>query len=110
MAKTKKEENDSKNERARELCDMRKVGTPIFEPGELGYACPLCGCCGSCLRWSEYKSFLWCEKCNLDIPSCLCVKYHELKLSEDIMNDRERVEKATKIFLDSVEDAEESKK
>ena len=103
------EKDHSKNKKAEEICGMRKSGIPLFEPGELGYACPICGACGSHLRWSEYANFLWCEFCNLDIPSCLCVKYYEPKLSEDVMNDRERTEKATKIFLDSLEDAKKEK-
>ena len=97
-------EKYSKNERAKELCGMRKSGTPLFEPGELGYACPICGSWGSCLRWSEYSSFLWCENCNLDIPSCLCVKYYEPKLSSDVMPVKDQIRKATKLFLDSIKD------
>lgn len=100
-----KKEEHSKNERAEMLCGSRGPGTPLFAPGELGYACPICGCSGDCLRWSEYKSFLWCGRCNLDIPSCLCVKFYEPKLSSKAMTQKERIAKATKLFLDCIEEA-----
>jgi hypothetical protein len=73
-----------------------KPGTPIFCPCELGYACPICGEAGDALEFSEYNSFLWCENCNLDIPSCLCIK---------TKNKKDRITRATDIFLRSVKDA-----
>ena len=106
-----KVEECAKNKRAEELCGMRDTGTPVFLPHELGYACPICGSSDEVnLHWSEYASFLWCKKCNIDIPSCLCVKYYEPRLSENVMSVKEQIEKATKRFLDSVEGAKEMEK
>ena len=44
----------------------------IEQPFELGYICPTCK--NKHLQWSEYNTFLYCGKCNLDIPSCFCKK------------------------------------
>ena len=69
---------------------MPENAIPFDQPAELGYVCPICkneayhkdidcfGEKGICffderLHWSEYDGFLWCAKCNLDIPSCFCV-------------------------------------
>ena len=106
----KDKKNYSKNERAKDLCGSRREGQPLFLPHELGYACPICGSSDEInLHWSEYEFFLWCKKCNLDIPSVLCVKYYEPKLSEDIMADEEQIKKATKIFLDCIENVKNKK-
>ena len=104
-SKLKKEEQ-SKNGRAERVCGLRKKGTPLFLPDELGYACPICGCSDEVnLHWSEYNFFLWCEKCNLDIPSCLCVKYFAPSSDGKVMSPNERIEEATKIFLNCLENA-----
>lgn len=96
----------SKNPQAEELCGMRPKGNALFQPSELGYACPICGASSYPeLRWSEYALFLWCSVCNIDIPSCLCVKYYEPKLSNRQMKPRQRIEKATALFLDCVKEA-----
>ena len=70
------EKKYSQNKRAGELCGMRPTGgTPIDFPCELGYRCPVClNDWDEGLNWSEYFSFLWCEKCNFDYPVVLCIK------------------------------------
>ena len=81
----------SKNKRAEKVCGLRPVikdGIIIDFPEDFGYLCPKCG--NKSLRWSEYNCFCWCEKCNEDFPTCLCIP---------------PLEKATDIFLDSVETA-----
>lgn len=99
----------SKNERAEKIVGLRNDGkpsTPLFLPHELGYACHICNSSNEVdLDFSEYSGFLYCHKCNLDIPSCLCVKYYEPKISNKIMTKKEIVDKATKIYLDSVAQA-----
>ena len=96
----------SKDDRAKSLMGYRNEGHPggnaLFGPMELGYICPVCGDgkFDESLHWSEYDGFVWCQKCNLDIPSCLCVKYSG-KLEK--LTPRNRTDRAIKIFLDTVE-------
>ena len=86
----------SKNSRAKKVVGLREnLGTPFDQPCELGYHCPKCkyklasrGHYDEGLHWSEYEGFLWCEVCNKDYPSCLC------------MPDLNR---ATEIYLDCLE-------
>jgi hypothetical protein len=104
-------DNVSKNERAEEVVGLRGSGQPVFMPHELGYSCPICGAEDEVnLEWSEYKAFLWCRRCNLDIPSCLCVKYGEPMIGQDPLDGRTRILEATRIFLDSVESAKKERK
>ena len=89
---------------------LRAVGIAIDFPGELGYACPVCGLDTlegwTLLEWSEYHGFLWCPKCNLDIPSCLCVKRQSHYPGDGSeLPPKEHIVKATEIFLQCVEDA-----
>ena len=77
----------SKNRRAEELCGKRIEGNPIDFPIELGYQCPKNK--SHNLEWSEYRCFLWCEQCNFDYPSPLCMK---------------DIKRATDIFLECIED------
>lgn len=97
----------SKNDRAKKIMGYRNQEHPganaLFEPYEMGYACPVCNICNEKLHWSEYKGFIWCQNCNLDIPSCLCVKYPEPHLSKKVLNKKDKIIKATKIFLDTIE-------
>jgi len=89
----------SKNPRAGELMGMRRTDAiAIDQPCELDYRCPVCVyrqmspdgmMYDERLHWSEYNSFIWCEVCDFDYPSALCLP-HDPK-------------KATEIFLDSVE-------
>ncbi len=112
----------SKNARAGDLCGTRSeynvyLGHPskniciINEPYELGYRCPICGAGWRkriwtkkgdfmsakilTLHWSEYAGFLWCEKCNIDIPSSLC-------LTNEILP-RQVLENRINLFLDFIE-------
>jgi hypothetical protein len=103
---TELKESYSKDERAEKLLGKRGSGTAVFMPHELGYSCPICGSEDEVnLDWSEYNSFIYCHKCNLDIPSCLCEKYGEPMLGQDPLSPRDRILESTKIFLSSVEDA-----
>ena len=89
----------SKNERAAKVFGMRadRIGNAIIfdQPCELGYHCPVCiyehpeDNFDERLLWSEYNSFLWCEACNKDYPSALCMP---------------DIDRAIGIFLDSAED------
>lgn len=71
----------SVNERAEALMGRRPTDViPFDQPCELGYWCPVCkvpavvdGEYDERLHWSEYQGFLWCEVCNVDYPSALCV-------------------------------------
>lgn len=93
----------SKNEQAKKVVGIRSPGTPVFMPCELGYACPLCGEEGEALNFSEYYSFMYCENCNIDIPSCLCVKYAEPKFQNATpLTKKEMVLRATEIYLKSI--------
>ena len=94
----------SKNKEAEKMMGLRQesIGIPTIilnSPAEEGYSCPVCknqiwydkDCIDERLQWSEYNSFLWCEICNKDYPSCLCI--------------RDNIDKATEVFLKSVNDA-----
>jgi len=87
------------NEQAELLVGKRQNinGIIIDFPCELGYHCPKCkykqvtgGEYDIRLHWSEYNGFIWCEKCNKDYPSCLCMK---------------DLDRATSIYLSCVRDA-----
>jgi hypothetical protein len=95
----------SKNKEAEELLGLRKKGTSVFQPVELGYVCPICNTESEDLRFSEYNGFLWCPKCDLDIPSCLCKKYPEPNISHRVLPKRIKVEEMTRIFLKTIKDA-----
>lgn len=55
--------------------EQQQHGVIAFDqPSELGYQCPVHREPGdSRLEWSEYRAFLWCERCNVDYPTALCV-------------------------------------
>jgi len=90
----------SKNKRAARLMGLRRTGAIILDqPCELGYHCPICEYpmmsedgqhYDERLHWSEYNSFIWCEVCNFDYPSALCMPDPK---------------EATEIFLDIVDNA-----
>lgn len=97
----------STNARAERVMGRRAPGIAFDCPCELGYACPVCKIAwDEELTWSEYRSFLWCPRCNFDYPSALCVRM-------DAKPDPERPyvnagrEAAVKVFLDSVEAAQQ---
>jgi len=86
-------EQISKNEQAERICGRRPHGNAVFEPHELGYACPICGASDeTTLYWSEYNYFIYCKNCDLDIPSCLCKKYPEPRLADKPLSKRDRLE------------------
>jgi len=100
-----KDNSTSINKRVTKVCGYRREnGQPLFQPCELGYSCPICGCANEELCWSEYNYFLWCPVCNADIPSCLCVKYTTPRLNSEPLDAEEVIAKATKTFLDCIED------
>lgn len=91
----------SKNKRAGKIMGLRPKGIPFDSPAELGYTCPKCKndpmfyesksdqlLFDDRLHWSEYKGFIWCECCNKDFPSPLCMP---------------DIDEAIEIFLDIVE-------
>lgn len=86
----------SKNERAGRLMGLRPDAVALQEPSELGYRCPVCqnlprlpsGELDPRLTWSEYNAFVWCEVCDRDYPSCLCMGY---------------IAAAIEVFLDCIE-------
>lgn len=85
----------STNERAERIMGRRDedgpIGLVLFFPAELNYRCPRHPDAPvDSLHWSEYKSFVWCELCNLDYPSALCCT---------------DLERTTEIFLQSVQKA-----
>ena len=102
-----KEQVYSKNERAEKIVGLRDVkgGMVIIDfPCELEYRCPVCkneacneelGIYDERLEWSEYNGFLWCSVCNKDFPSALC---------------QPDIDKAIKIYLNCIEDANEKRK
>jgi rubredoxin len=108
---TRKKKDYSKNPRAERLLGRRGPGTPLFAPHELGYVCPVCGEGNEVnLHWSEYNGFLWCDTDNLDIPSCLCKKYPEPRLTGvKPLSPRIRILEETRIFLDCIADAKKRK-
>lgn len=89
----------SENARAEKLMGRRKVkGILLDQPCELGYHCPTCEypqmsedgmLYDTRLHWSIYNAFIWCEVCNFDYPSALCMPDPKV---------------GTEIFLDSVRD------
>ena len=94
----------SKNEVAKVVVGLRGRGQSFDLPWELGYACPVCGGADEAtLDFSEYNGFIYCEHCNLDIPSCLCVKYE--KFNEHKLSKRDKIIRATEIFLATIKQA-----
>lgn len=102
----------SVNERAEKVVGRRlsseqeKTGVVILDcPCELGYWCPKCRVeWDETLQWSEYRAFLWCERCNYDYPSALCIridaepdpKRHWFNAGRD---------DAVRVYLDTIEEA-----
>jgi hypothetical protein len=96
-------EGTSVDKRAEELLGRRHGGIPIFTPAEQGYACPICGNeSNEELHFSEYNAMLWCKRCDIDIPSCLCVKRYTPNIKAPVMNKKDRVLRAKELFLESV--------
>lgn len=84
----------SRDKRAEAVCGRRRGGNPVLEPWELDYFCPLCGKPPAevlaedpdrpdeGLHFSEYNYFMWCERCNVDVPWPLCLKTDSKKALE----------------------------
>ena len=107
----------SKDKRVEDMLGKRKVGgNPLFEPVELGFVCPICkkdkdvDSAACTLHFSEYKGFLWCKNCNIDIPSCLCKLFPEPNITDKPLSLRERVIEMKRIFLDTVEKARQDER
>ena len=98
----------SKIKKAEKICGLRDRGTPFDLPCELDYNCPICHAkCKICsgeqktkelihdetLQFSEYNYFMYCPKCNIDIPSLLCLR----------ANTKRAVEIYTKRFLEMIQ-------
>jgi len=105
------------------IVGKRKIPTLalcIDIPSELGFRCPICknhpynsktGDFDERLKWSEFNNFLWCEKCQKDIPSCFCVDF-ETELF-DYVTDKSSIDYAIELFLLSIQqiaDAQSSQK
>ena len=80
-----------KSKKIEEVCGLRKGGIPFQFAWELDYHCPICGTEPIQLdlnedefellhiTFSEYNYFMYCYRCNLDIPSFLCLKANSRK-------------------------------
>jgi len=107
----------SKDFKANLFFGKRMEGKPhmtVFFPEELGFVCPICGLGNKFsdgeLKWSEYNSFIWCPNCNIDIPSCMCVKYSEQKIGQKPLTKRQRIKRAKEIFYKTCESLLKQKK
>ena len=95
----------SVNERAERLLGCRDedgpIGIVLFEPVELAYRCPVHTRTleheelRQTLFWSEYRAFLWCELCDCDYPSALCLDVRGPNAAQH----------AITVYLDTVEQA-----
>jgi transcription elongation factor Elf1 len=94
----------SKNELAEKIVGKRIItkGTFIFDPPfALDFHCPVCdyelssdGEYDERLQWSEYNGFIYCNECNKDYPSTLCMP---------------DIDKAIEVYLRTVNDAKSIK-
>lgn len=104
----------STNELAEVLFGRRPDNVMPFDgPAELGYWCPVCQVeayvpeadgFNERLWWSEYNGFIWCETCNKDYPSALCVPFTGPKWKDDDWVHR-GADDAIDVFLRTVQDA-----
>jgi hypothetical protein len=76
----------SKNDRAENV-----VGKRTSYLGQPEKGCPICG---TELQYSEYNFFVWCPKCNIDMPELCTYNGHDIR-SISIL---------TEAFLDIAED------
>jgi hypothetical protein len=101
----------SKNPNVQLIMGIRGAGqhgNPIMEPWELGFECPICHTKSDfdksgnlkhenqLLRFSEYNAFLWCPKCNIDLPTMFCY-------SKEALDTKEKVQEATINYLSVIE-------
>lgn len=80
-------EHVHKNPDAERICGIREAGrhaNMMLEPFEVGYQCPICKTIAwkpgadyineiTALEFSEYDGFMYCPKCNIDLPSYFCL-------------------------------------
>jgi len=65
--------NDFYNDKElKELFGLRPSGQPLFEPEELGWACPQDK--KHRITWSEFEKHIWCTACDKDYFTLLCPK------------------------------------
>lgn len=100
----------STNDRAEALFGRRGPGIPFDMPCERGYRCPVCvvedvGREDEGIQWSEYNGFPWCERCNRDYPSALCVPLVGRPAEEPKWRHAIGPDAAVSVFLDTVEQA-----
>lgn len=83
----------------------RKLGTPLYNPHELGYACPVCGASNYVdLEWSEFNNMIWCNKCKEDWPSCISKTYFEPRLSNKRLSKYQRARENKRVFISTIID------
>lgn len=90
------EKTQSKNPRAERIVGLRGVGIPILSTWELGFYCPICK--REDIPFSEYTGFLWCDHCNRDIPTFLCINPKYLT--------EEHIPTFTESYLDFIEETQ----
>jgi len=89
----------SRNDNIEKIVGKRFEGKStnlLFEPFELGYFCSLCGHFPDLkkdgeielmhLEFSEYRYFMYCKRCNIDIPSYICIQPKSKKDIKRITN------------------------
>lgn len=90
-------QNISKNKLAEEVLgiryDNKRIGFFLYTPAELDYFCPICSkpptlktLSESPLDFSEYRGFMFCRECNIDIPSFMCLKIDSKKVVDIYSN------------------------
>lgn len=91
----------SKDPRIEKIAGRREPGLPYQIPFELDFFCPVCGTepikqkkFDDSLDFSEYRYFMYCPNCNLDIPTFLCLR----------ANTKEKVEIYTERYLDMIKE------
>lgn len=89
----------SKNKNAEDIMGLRnngnKIGFILWMPYELDYFCPLCATQPNLdkgeielmhIEFSEYRYFMYCKRCNIDIPSLLCLQPKNKKELQEYTN------------------------
>lgn len=85
-------------------------GTPLFEPHELGYACPVCDASDEVnLTWSEFNGMIWCHNCKEDWPSCICKAYPEPKISHRKLTKFQKARENKRVFVATIQDFKKEK-
>ena len=109
----------AKNNDAERIVGLRNLpanAIPFDQPVELGFVCPVCrndthrGATDvdERLHWSEYNGFLWCEVCNKDYPSCLCIPLD--KKLPSYVTKKSPVDYAVQLYLTAIRSVIEREK